>query len=372
MFVVLEHRFYGESNPAGDYSASSLKLLSSEQALADAANFRAQFNAQLEAKGARPGPWIVVGCSYSAGLAAWFRSRHADAVIGAISPSGPVNASLDQANFLGWFESAAPPACVANAKTGIAQIENLVKAGEWSTLSSAFNTCQPLSAEDEFWFLWNVALAVGTSDQFANPVPTNTLTQACDILASEGDKMAAIAKIVATSENVYAATEEGGSCVHLSQDYFVADLSRPDNPARSWFWQKMTEFGWLKSSTGSSSIFFPSFDLSVDKILAVFQKIFAVPSLVPNTEWTNANYGGFNLVADNVIFTNGLYDPWHLVSISKDIPAPSGVKAVTYEGGHCATLNAASHSDPPSLIAARAAVEAEIDSWLSQYRRSQK
>jgi thymus-specific serine protease len=58
----------------------------------------------------------------------------------------------------------------------------------------------------------------------------------------------------------------------------------------------------------------------------------------PNTTFTNSFYGGQQLNASNVLFTNGLIDPWHLLSITEDLPAPSQVTAVTYEAGHCATL----------------------------------
>ncbi|KNC52380.1 uncharacterized protein AMSG_12158 [Thecamonas trahens ATCC 50062] len=369
MFVVLEHRFYGQSMPAPDFATPGLSLLSSEQALADAAAFAVWFNADLEARGMAPGPWVVVGCSYSAGLAAWFRTRHPYLVVGAVCPSGPVQATLDQSDFLAWFEHAAPAPCVAAAKAGSAAIEAELARGQpgLAALSTAFNTCEPLTDDDVFWFLWNVALAVGTADQFSNSVPENTLTEACDILAAESDPIAAFAKIVATSENIYTARPGGNSCVHLSQSYFIADMARPDNPNRSWWWQKCTEFGYFKTSVNGSSIFFPSYSLGLDRIVPLCEAIYGIDGLAPQIEWTNANYGGKNLVADNVVFTNGLLDPWHLLSISSDLPAPSKVKAVTYEAGHCATLNAASPDDPPSLLAARKFVEAQLDAWLATH-----
>lgn len=41
----------------------------------------------------------------------------------------------------------------------------------------------------------------------------------------------------------------------------------------------------------------------------------------------------YDLLATNVMFTNGLKDPWHLLSINEDVPPPSGVTAVTYDLG---------------------------------------
>jgi thymus-specific serine protease len=69
------------------------------------------------------------------------------------------------------------------------------------------------------------------------------------------------------------------------------------------------------------------------------------------------------------MFTNGLKDPWHLVSISQDVPAPSSVQAVTYDLGHCATLIAATPQDPPSVISARQAVVNFLANALGKSRK---
>ena len=66
----------------------------------------------------------------------------------------------------------------------------------------------------------------------------------------------------------------------------------------------------------------------------------------------------------NVISCNGLLDPWHLLSITEDLP--SGVKAVTYEAGHCGVMIAATPNDPPSLTQARETVTAFLTSVLNQ------
>lgn len=68
------------------------------------------------------------------------------------------------------------------------------------------------------------------------------------------------------------------------------------------------------------------------------------------------------------MFTNGLLDPWHLLSINEDFPN-GAVLSATYEAGmqsflalstinrfylgHCGSMIAASSIDPPSLTAAR-------------------
>ena len=72
--IVLEHRFFGSSNPYGDLSIQSLRVHTVQQAVEDLAYF-AQ-NVKLPMPGGdkvQPGraPWILVGGSYSGALTSW-------------------------------------------------------------------------------------------------------------------------------------------------------------------------------------------------------------------------------------------------------------------------------------------------------------
>jgi serine protease 16 len=66
LIVALEHRFYGKSMPKPDLSTESLRYLSSQQALADAAVFRQflvkKYNLSQKTK------FVVLGGSYSGNL----------------------------------------------------------------------------------------------------------------------------------------------------------------------------------------------------------------------------------------------------------------------------------------------------------------
>lgn len=91
---------------------------------------------------------------------------------------------------------------------------------------------------------------------------------------------------------------------------------------------------------------------------------------------------GYDLRGSNILFTNGDADPWHTLSITKDLPAPAGVRAVTYaagapppppprtnihvsdpcvcpsppNAGHCAPMTQPTSQDPVSLQHARVVV----------------
>ncbi len=70
-FLLLEHRFYGISVPAGGdapFSASNLEYLTVEQALLDTQAFVEAFQAEQMPDGTK---WILAGEADSASLAAW-------------------------------------------------------------------------------------------------------------------------------------------------------------------------------------------------------------------------------------------------------------------------------------------------------------
>ncbi|MQL25283.1 hypothetical protein EI011_24665, partial [Escherichia coli] len=68
----LEHRFFGDSWPIPDMQTSSLRYLTTQQALADLAFFIEFMNQQYGFKNPR---WVTFGGSYPGSLAAWFRQK---------------------------------------------------------------------------------------------------------------------------------------------------------------------------------------------------------------------------------------------------------------------------------------------------------
>ena len=87
-FLVLEHRFYGESQPMEDWSLASLRYLSSEQGLADLAYFIGKINENnVEV--------VVVGGSYPGAMSAWFRSRYPHLAVASWASSAVVQPIVD-------------------------------------------------------------------------------------------------------------------------------------------------------------------------------------------------------------------------------------------------------------------------------------
>ena len=66
-------------------SVKNLVYLTSEQALADIANFVTSMNAELNLTDTK---WIAFGGSYPGSLAAWVRSKYPHLIHGSMSASG--------------------------------------------------------------------------------------------------------------------------------------------------------------------------------------------------------------------------------------------------------------------------------------------
>src|SRR5262249_8093498 len=77
--VVLEHRYYGLSVPYPLLTLEHMQYLTIHNALEDAAAFEMFAKANLPLKG----KWIAVGGSYPGMLAAFYREKHPEQVVGA-------------------------------------------------------------------------------------------------------------------------------------------------------------------------------------------------------------------------------------------------------------------------------------------------
>ncbi|KAI9347002.1 serine carboxypeptidase S28-domain-containing protein [Obelidium mucronatum] len=98
LLIALEHRFYGAHLfQHQTYPTESLKLLTSQQAIEDTANFIKSFPSLFPEYGLNETTkWISIGGSYPGSLSAWVIQKHPDLVFAAHASSAPV---LAESNF---------------------------------------------------------------------------------------------------------------------------------------------------------------------------------------------------------------------------------------------------------------------------------
>jgi len=208
--------------------------------------------------------------------------------------------------------------------------------------------------EDIYFFKLSISLELGGSDQMDNP-PKWPLNASCSILTQTSDYVANWGKLFSQTE-----------CNDFSEQSYI-NYSRSLRPTsnRAWNWQCCTEFGFFMGSYPGTSIFFD--DLPIDQQIEYCERMFDIKGMTPDILATNTEYGGKNLMSTNTMFTNGLIDPWHLLSITSPPPPPSGVTYTVYDAGHCATLIQATDEDPLSLTESRNEVFEFLKAVLSPY-----
>jgi pimeloyl-ACP methyl ester carboxylesterase len=169
LIVAVEHRFYGDSVPFNDSSTPNLRYLTTLQALADFANFRASLPFQ-------PGmqflpsnaTWIVFGGSYSGSLSAWARLKYPHLFQGSLAASAPVHAQTDFPEYFEVVTTSIGPECTKAMAAGTSAIEHLLTfATGRDQLQRYFNTCTPIITDDDVaTFMDNLASVVSGVVQY--------------------------------------------------------------------------------------------------------------------------------------------------------------------------------------------------------------
>ena len=68
---------------------------------------------------------------------------------------------------------------------------------------------------------------------------------------------------------------------------------------------------------------------------------------------------------DNIVYVNGLIDPWHKLSVTTKDGQPASVTVIVMSStAHCANMYPASPHDPKELTEARAKISTAIGKWL--------
>ena len=164
---VLEHRYYGASQPFADWSLKNMTYLTVNQALADIAHFIQTRNEEFgEVK-----KWVVVGGSYPGALAAWFRYKYPHLTVGGWSSSGVVESITDFTRFDGQvrdsvFKSGEP--CYETIKSLVQEAENSLPG-----VKELFNADESMPDDEFFWML---------ADIITTPIQYSNRTKFCEFI----------------------------------------------------------------------------------------------------------------------------------------------------------------------------------------------
>uniref|UniRef100_A0A0D9XP81 Uncharacterized protein n=1 Tax=Leersia perrieri TaxID=77586 RepID=A0A0D9XP81_9ORYZ len=377
MLVFIEHRYYGQSIPFGGnktvaYSNSTMTgYLTTTQAIADFAEVILSLKANLTAYTA---PVIVFGGSYGGMLAAWMRMKYPHIVMGAVASSAPILGFYGLSDPYSFYDvvsndfKSESQHCFDVLRSSRSELDKALAtdAGR-AQLNHTFNMCNGSKVDDIPGLLDNALVYVAmtdypTSSGFLTSLPAYPVREICraiDHPTSGNDTLSRIKDAM----NIYYNHTGGLSCFGGASD------EDPYGMFDGWNWQASTEMILTMSYGVSNTTIFPSEPFNFTEVIADCRDYTGLP---PRPYWIEQHFGGYDIgnvlkrSASNIIFFNGLRDPWSAGGVLKSI-SKSIIALVEPEGAHHVDLRFSTKEDPEWLKNVRRKEMRIIADWLKEY-----
>lgn len=324
--VYVEHRYYGRSTPTKNLTTENLKFLSTEQALEDLAAIQKH----LQKEQGLNGKWIALGGSYAGSLAAYYRLKHPELVVGALSSSGPVMAKENFEEYDLHVSKVVGAECGAKMKQVVKTVESLLDNPQ--KLLEVKRKFQGEALVDNVDFMYLIA------DMGALAVQYGYRDRFCELLNS-ADPIQGYADFTTEIFNSWGMTALDISAAG-SLD---TEMKTEETNMRQWFYQSCTEYGYWQNAYHDSNISVRSALINADYHRNICKRLFNL-DVSGNEKYINATYYMPLLdsnLASNIFYTNGSTDPWLNLSIApenkNDVNAST--PSFTMEGAaHCSDL----------------------------------
>ncbi|KAI0638520.1 peptidase S28 [Trametes polyzona] len=401
--IVLEHRYYGLSNPFPDLSVKSLKFHTIQQAIDDLEYFAKTVDLPMPGGDAlKPGqaPWILIGGSYSGALTSFTMVNKPNLFQAAYASSAVVESIVD---YWGYFEPIRqymPQNCSADVQAVIAHIDQVFTSGnrrEIDHIKALFNMSALTHLDDVAGALRNNLW----DWQSLSPSSKGGLFfEFCDALevkhgVSAGPRgwglqhaLQAWAKYWTSSyyDNL-CGDEDVVTCLgtyNATQDIWT-DIS-VDNAGRSWMWIvadlklfSCNEVGFFQEGaplghpTLVTRLVQPPYDERQCTYMfpEAFQHLGHLP--VPRVDATNKAYHGWFVQVPHLFFANGHRDPWREATLAADgthfRSTPEQPLTIS-DGFHCSDLNTPNAVVDPTVLAVQQQGLKAIAGWIAEWKPS--
>eukprot|EP00357_Protocruzia_adherens_P027861 CAMPEP_0115045158 /NCGR_PEP_ID=MMETSP0216-20121206/47961_1 /TAXON_ID=223996 /ORGANISM="Protocruzia adherens, Strain Boccale" /LENGTH=372 /DNA_ID=CAMNT_0002427943 /DNA_START=1209 /DNA_END=2323 /DNA_ORIENTATION=- len=304
---VLEHRFYGESQPFENESSKdgwdvdNLRYLTIEQALADLAIFVATKRAEVASQYGFEPKWFVVGGSYPGALSAWFRTLYPQLVDASLASSAVVNAIADYPQ----FDRQVRQSLLKSSQNCADNVRDISNFAEFMLNNSPETKAQikkMFKAENlqDTQFLFYVA------DIMAQRVQYASRTAMCDAIKADSFKESFQQAIKFLEDTGYL------NATTYDFDYLKDTKSYTDRDSRQWWWQKCLQVGFLQTADKEEPERSTTIDIQFKKQWCA--DLFG-QGIEPNQDITNTMLQGAHNEGTKIIFTNGGEDPWQWASL---------------------------------------------------------
>ncbi|KAG6860254.1 hypothetical protein C0995_013704 [Termitomyces sp. Mi166 len=419
--ILLEHRFYGFSNPRPDLTVESLKLHTLQQAIDDLVYFAENVNLPMpggDNVGPDVAPWILIGGSYSGALTSWTMVNKTGVFWAGYASSGVVEAILD---FWEYFEPVRlnmPKNCSADIQAVIAHVDQVFTGTNQTAiqaLKNNFGLGNMTHLDDvagalrnNLWDWQSMQVYSGPGTQFY---------EFCDALevnngqvASEsgwGLDHALDAWGTYWRETYYrelCGTLDAEDCLgtYDGSQFYYTD-TEVDNANRSWFWIVCNEVGYLQVCPAAigpegapeghptlvTRLVQPPYDLRQCKLM--FPGAFPEDVNV-QVNRTNELYKGWDVRLDRLFFANGMRktilnthdrnisienvsfstgDPWKDATVSAagiDVPSTASQPIAVGDGFHCSDLLTMSGTVDATVRAVQTEALGFMKTWLASWK----
>ncbi|KAL6342048.1 hypothetical protein AAG906_038294 [Vitis piasezkii] len=222
-----------------------------------------------------------------------------------------------------------------------------------SILSKKFRICGQLNNSDELKEFLERTYSIAAQYDAPPSYPVTVVCGGIDGAPEGSDILSRIfAGVVAFRGNM--------SC------YYTSD--NPTETSEGWGWQICSEMV-MPLGRGDNDTMFPPAPFNLTTFIQECKSIYGVS---PRPHWVTTYYGGHNIeltlrrFASNIIFSNGLRDPYSSGGVLKNI-SDSVLAILTVNGSHWLDILPATSTDPEWLVMQRKAEVEIIESWIAQY-----
>ncbi|KAL0851613.1 hypothetical protein ABMA28_007392 [Loxostege sticticalis] len=372
--VFAEHRYYGSSMPFGNKSLDRehIGYLTIEQALADYADL-VDF---LQDHSVKPKyPVITFGGSYGGMLAAYFRMKYPHIVTGAIAASAPIHMYPGMAPCDAYYRIVTSSfkvegqSCKDNIKRSWKVIRDFTtSANNTAWLKAKWNLCDPVKnatdVQDLIDFLGSMYETLAMVNypfpsDFLVPLPAYPVRVVCQYLNESITNSTLLLERIGKVLDVFTNYDKKSKCVDYKKGSDYGNLD-----ASGWDYQACTEMVMPMCTNGQHDMFEPNpwnFTKFSDDCHSKY-------GVYPQPDAARITYGGDRLAAaSNIVFSNGLLDPWTAGGILNTV-SESVEAVVILDGAHHLDLMPSHPSDPPTVTFARSFHKQRIHKWIRQFR----
>ncbi|KAA1473365.1 hypothetical protein DENSPDRAFT_839826 [Dentipellis sp. KUC8613] len=388
--IVLEHRFFGYSNPYPDLSVASLKYLTIQQSIDDMVNFAKHVRLDMpggDQMSPDKAPWVLVGGSYSGALTSFAKVNKPDIFWAGYASSAVVQSTVDFWQYYDVIRQSMPQNCSADVQAVIQHFDQVFNSGNQSAIHALKDTFGMLDVE-------HLDDVVGTLRnnlwdwQELNPYSgqDSKFYKFCDALEVKDGKAApaggwgvdhAVSAWGSYFKNTYMHTlcgdYDAAACMNTYGTPYI-DTS-VNQWGRSWQWIFCNEMGFLMDSapmgtpTLVSRLIQPQ-NTEERYCARQFPEAFSSPP-VPNVQKTNAAYHGWDVKSDRLFFANGKRDPWRDVTVSSDFHTVTSTPRQPIamgNGFHTSDLLTDSGYADPSIASVQKQGLAYMHTWLGEWK----